>query len=127
MKEIQLHQYHLAGGWTILAGKTDADNDELSLKIAKQNDTWFHVRGCPGSHVILHSDLGNRPGRELLRTAAAVAAWHSKARRGNKVPVSFTLAKYVSKPKKAEPGSVIIRNDRVLIVKPSIPVQEEKL
>ena len=122
MKEIQLHQYHLPGGWTILAGKTDLDNDELSLRIAKQNDTWFHVRGLPGSHVILHSDHPDRPGRAQLKTAAAVAAWHSKARKGGKVPVVYTLAKYVSKPGKAEPGTVNIRNEKCLIVKPQLPV-----
>jgi predicted ribosome quality control (RQC) complex YloA/Tae2 family protein len=127
MKRIQLHQYHLAGGWTILAGKTETDNDELSMRIAKQNDTWFHARGCPGSHVILHSDHGNRPGKDLLKIAAGVAAWHSKARKAGKVPVSYTLAKHVSKPKQAEPGSVNIRNDRVLIVKPGLPSQEESL
>ena len=123
MKEIQLHQYHLQDGWTILAGKTDLDNDELSFRIAKQNDTWFHVRGFPGSHVILHSVNSERPGRQQLKTAAAVAAWHSKARKGGKVPVVYTLARYVSKPKKAEPGTVNLRNERLLIVKPQLPVQ----
>ena len=50
-------EYELPGGFEVLAGKTDADNDLLSLRTSKANDLWFHVRGLPGSHVILrHPD-----------------------------------------------------------------------
>src|SRR4051794_19029916 len=52
----RLLEYTLPGGWTVLAGRTEADNDRLSLKLAKANDYWFHVRGMPGSHVVLRCD-----------------------------------------------------------------------
>ena len=48
-------RYELPGGWTVLAGRTDEDNDYLSLKLASANDWWFHAHGCPGSHVLLRA------------------------------------------------------------------------
>ena len=29
-------------------------NDHLTFNIADVNDYWFHVKGVPGSHVVLH-------------------------------------------------------------------------
>ncbi len=49
------YEYELPGGWKVIVGKTDWDNDLLSLKVAKPNDYWFHVRGMPGSHVVLRA------------------------------------------------------------------------
>ncbi|MCP4402439.1 MAG: DUF814 domain-containing protein [bacterium] len=116
----QMFEYELPGEWTVLAGKTDADNDRLSLKIAKANDWWFHVRGMPGSHVLLRAKAGEEPDRETLKRAAAVAAYHSKARNGGMVAVSCTQARYVSKPRGAKPGTVSIRKESVLKVRPAI-------
>jgi predicted ribosome quality control (RQC) complex YloA/Tae2 family protein len=116
-----LHSYRLPGGWEILAGKTDADNDRLSLQVARPNDWWFHVRGMPGSHVILRHQAGLDPPRALLKQAAAVAAWHSKARGGGIVAVSATQARHVTKPRGAKPGTVSIRREIVLKVRPEIP------
>ena len=105
-----LHRYEV-DGWEILAGKTDRDNDRLSLKIAGPNDWWFHVAGMPGSHVVLRVPAGMDPPKELLKQAAAIAAYHSKARGGGVVGVSATPAPYVSKPRGAEPGKVAIRRE----------------
>lgn len=114
-------EYELPGGWKALAGKTDADNDFLSLKMAKPSDFWFHVRGMPGSHVVLKAKPNEEPDREILKCAAAVAAFHSKARKGGVVSVSCTRARYVTKPKGAKPGSVHIRKESVLKVRPGLP------
>ena len=113
--------YRLSGNWTVLVGRTDADNDRLSLKIAAPNDWWFHVRGMPGSHVILRCDRDADPDRDTLKRAAAIAAHHSKARDGGVVPVSATLARYVTKPRGAKPGTVQIRKEIVLKVRPALP------
>ena len=110
--------YLLEGRYTVLVGKTDADNDELSLRVADPNDFWFHVRGIPGSHVILRAPDGAEPGRQVLKAAAAVAAYHSKARGGGVVAVSCTRARYVTKPRGAKPGTVQIRKEIVLKVRP---------
>ncbi len=116
----QVFEYVLSGDWCVLAGKTEADNDRLSLKIAKPNDWWFHVRGMPGSHVILRAKEGETPNRDTLKKAAAIAAYHSKARNGGVVAVSCTRARYVSKPRGAKSGMVSIRKETVLKVRPAV-------
>jgi predicted ribosome quality control (RQC) complex YloA/Tae2 family protein len=116
-----LWRYELPGGWVVLAGKNDQDNDQLSLKIAKANDWWFHVRGLPGSHVVLQVPAGEEPDNNTLKLAAAVAAWHSKKRESNMVAVSCTQARFVTKPRGAKPGTVEIRKEKVLKVRPAIP------
>src|SRR5919197_914387 len=78
--QARLIQYALPGGWQVLAGRTDADNDRLSLNIAKPDDWWFHVRGMPGSHVLLRARPGDDPDRATLKRAAAIAAYPSKTR-----------------------------------------------
>jgi predicted ribosome quality control (RQC) complex YloA/Tae2 family protein len=115
-----IYEYKLRGDWEVLAGKTDVDNDFLSLKMAKPNDYWFHVRGMPGSHVILRAKPNEEPDRETLKRAAAVAAFHSKARNGGVVTVSCTMARYVTKNKGAKPGSVWIRKKSVFKVRPDL-------
>lgn len=117
----KLREYSTEGGYRVLVGKTDEDNDRLSLKIANPNDWWFHVRGMPGSHVVLRVEGGAEPPRDTLKEAAAIAAYHSKARGGGVVPVSATLAKYVSKPRGAKPGTVEITKEIVLKVRPGLP------
>jgi predicted ribosome quality control (RQC) complex YloA/Tae2 family protein len=106
----------------VLAGRTDEDNDRLSLEIASPNDWWFHVHGMPGSHVILQrrDDAAVDPDRATLKAAAAIAAYHSKARDAGVVPVSCTRARNVSKPRGAKPGTVSIRKETTLKVRPSI-------
>ena len=115
------YKYALGDGWMVLAGKTDADNDRLSAGKARPNDYWFHVRGMSGSHVVLAGPEGLSPTRAMLEQAAAVAAYHSKARNGGTTAVSCTQAKHVSKPKGAKQGAVRIRKETVLKVRPGIP------
>jgi len=118
----RLREYALPGGWKVLAGRTEADNDRLSLRLARPADWWFHVRGQSGSHVVLQGPAGEAPSSEILKAAAAVAAYHSKARAGGLVAVSCTQARYVSKPRGARPGTVQVRRETVLRVRPALPV-----
>jgi len=117
----RLYEYRLPGGWQVLAGRGEADNDRLSLKLARPNDWWFHVRGMSGSHVVLRARDDTEPDRETLRGAAAIAAYHSKARGGGTVAVSCTRAKFVTKPRGSKTGTVQIRKESVLKVRPGIP------
>jgi predicted ribosome quality control (RQC) complex YloA/Tae2 family protein len=113
--------YTLPGGWQVLVGRSDADNDRLSLHLAKPNDWWFHVRGMPGSHVVLRARPEADPDRATLKRAAAIAAYHSKARTAGVVAVSCTRARYVTKPRDAPPGTVNIGKELVLKVRPQAP------
>ena len=121
--DLRVYEYPLGDGWSIMAGHSDSDNDRLSLKIARPEDWWFHVRGMPGSHVILRcpEDIKEEPDKEMLKQAASVAAWHSKARSGGVVAVACTKAKFVSKPRGAKPGTVSLRKEIVLKVRPGLP------
>ena len=126
--ELRVYEYPLAEGWSIVAGHSDSDNDRLSLKIARPEEWWFHVRGMPGSHVILRcpEEGQKEPDKEMLKQAASVAAWHSKARSGGVVAVSCTKAKFISKPRGAKPGTVSLRKETVLKVRPKLPTGEMK-
>ncbi|MFA7369510.1 MAG: hypothetical protein WC334_07690, partial [Kiritimatiellales bacterium] len=79
------------------------------------------VHGLPGSHVILRGPEGGTPDAVIVKQAAAIAAWHSKARAAGIVPVSCTEAKNVSKPRGAKPGSVCIKREKTIKVRPSVP------
>ena len=120
-QEVKVYEYELPGGWKVLAGKTEEDNDTLSIRLAHPEDWWFHVRGMPGSHVLLRHRPDEDPDRETLKGAAAIAAYHSKAREGGMISVSCTRAKYVTKPRGAKPGTVTIRRESLLKVRPGIP------
>ncbi len=111
-------EYRLPGEWQVLAGKTNEANDYLSLRLARANDRWFHIRGMPGSHVILRVPPGAEPDRPTLELAASIAAYHSKARGAGTVAVSCTEARHVSKPRGAKPGTVTIHKEVVLKVRP---------
>ena len=113
--------YVLPGGWHVWAGRTARDNDQLSLKIARNDDWWFHVRGMPGSHVVLFVREGVEPPGHVVKQAAAIAAYHSKQRCGGTTAVTATRARSVSKPRGAPAGTVEIRKERVIRVKPEIP------
>ncbi len=113
-----LLEYHLPGGWVVLAGNSDQSNDHLSLKLARPSDLWFHIRGMPGSHVVLQVPAGAAPDRDTREQAAAIAAYHSKARGAGTVAVSCTEARHVSKPRGAPAGTVNIRKETVLKVRP---------
>jgi predicted ribosome quality control (RQC) complex YloA/Tae2 family protein len=112
--------YELPGAWTLLVGTSDADNDYLSVEVAEPDDWWFHADNVPGSHVILHAKTDEEPSRETLRQAAAVAAYHSKARNASSAPVHCTRARYVTKPRGAKTGTVRVARGKVLKVRPDI-------
>ena len=111
-------EYRLPGDWLVLAGRTDAANEYLSLELAGPGDLWFHIRGMPGGHVLLRVPEGRAPDRATEELAASIAAYHSKARSAGTVAVSCTEGRNVSKPRGSKPGTVTIRKERVLKVRP---------
>jgi predicted ribosome quality control (RQC) complex YloA/Tae2 family protein len=116
----RIFTYELPGGWTVLAGASDTDNDYLSTEVAEPNDWWFHADKVPGSHVILRARADAEPNREILKQAAAVAAYHSKARHASTVSVHCSRARHVSKPRGVKTGTVSVSRGRVLKVRPDI-------
>lgn len=120
VKDTRLIEYKLEDTWTVLVGRTEKDNDTLSLKIARANDWWFHVRGMPGSHVVLKVPPGEDPSKDILKKTASIAAYYSKGKTGGVVAVSCTRARFVTKPSGAKPGTVQIRKEIVLKVRPRL-------
>ncbi len=117
----KVHAYVLPGGWHVWAGRTAADNEKLSCKVARNDDWWFHLRGMPGSHVVLFVRDGIEPDNNTVKAAAAIAAYHSRMRGGGTVSVTGTRARFVSKPRGARVGTVSIRKEKKFKVKPAIP------
>lgn len=103
----------------VLVGKTAADNDRLTFKIAAQKDFWMHVSGESGSHVIVRNpdNLDALP-RDTLRYAASLAAKYSKAKNANKVTVHVARCKDVQKPRGMPAGKVILKRHRSVKVEP---------
>jgi predicted ribosome quality control (RQC) complex YloA/Tae2 family protein len=123
-KEIKdkFKRYVIDGKYFVFVGKDSRNNDLLTVSFAKLNDYWFHARSVPGSHVVLRNDntKENMP-KNILKKAAAIAAFHSKAKTAGILPVSFTQKKYVVKKKGMEPGKVALLKEDVLLVRPEIP------
>jgi predicted ribosome quality control (RQC) complex YloA/Tae2 family protein len=105
-------------GWEILVGKSAAGNDHLTMKIARPDDLWLHAEGMPGSHVLVRNPNAGTIPYDVLVKAAALAAFHSKGRNAGKVPVTYTRAGLVQKPKGAKPGLVTLQERKSLMVRP---------
>lgn len=112
--ESQPYRYKSPSGFEILVGRNNRQNDLLTFRSATEYDLWFHTQEIPGSHVLLRLEPGTRPDEKDLAFTADLAAFHSRARQSEQVPVVYTEPKYVYKPKGAKPGTVIYKNERVL-------------
>ncbi len=114
-------------GAEILVGRGAADNDRLTLRVAKGNDLWLHVRGQKGAHVVVRLPRkGAGPDQETLLDAAHLAAHFSDARGEPVVEVTHTRAKYVRKAKGSPPGAVTYSQDRTLNLRVE-PARTERL
>ncbi|OGU74167.1 MAG: hypothetical protein A2V93_07610 [Ignavibacteria bacterium RBG_16_34_14] len=118
----KFRNYLIHNKYNVFVGKDSKSNDLLTMKFAKQNDYWFHARGVSGSHLVLKNEnVKEGMSKNILKAAASLAAYHSKAKTSGMVPVSYTQKKYVIKKKGMEPGKVALLREEVLIVKPEIP------
>ena len=111
-------------GYEILVGRSNAQNDELTLKTARRSDVWLHTQKIHGSHVIIRAE-DTVPDDETLYEAACLAAYHSQGRNGGKVPVDYCLAKYVKKPRGSMPGMVIYTDYKTIAADSSDAVIEK--
>ena len=113
------HPFHFEtpDGLTILVGKNNYQNDKLTFKTASFNDTWFHTKDIPGSHVILRN-AGAELTEDNILLAANLAAHFSKSQGSSKIPVDYTEIRYVKKPSGSKPGFVIFTNQKTLYVTP---------
>lgn len=111
-------------GYTILVGKNNRQNDQLSLKSAHKNDIWLHVQKFHGSHVIIECAGAPVPD-DTVTEAAMLASFYSEVREGQNVPVDVTQVRCLKKPNGAKPGMVVYDRYRTVIVTPdrALPVR----
>ena len=106
------------GGYTVLCGKNNIQNEYITFKLASKTDYWFHAKNAPGSHVVMLTN-GEEPPAEDFTQAAEIAAYHSKAYGGQSVEVDYTFIKHIKKPPAAKPGFVIYHTNWSAIVTPN--------
>ena len=109
------------GQTIILVGRNNLQNDELTFKIAKKDELWFHAKDIPGSHVVITGNL--QPSDEVKTDAAELAAYFSKARLSNLVQVDMIETRKLNKPTGGKPGFVTYTGQKTL----RVTTDEEKI
>ncbi|MBV8198557.1 MAG: DUF814 domain-containing protein, partial [Candidatus Eremiobacteraeota bacterium] len=111
-------EFRTSQGSRILVGRSPLENAELTFRVARPEDLWFHARGIPGAHVILSRDDRGAVPDEDVTTAAELAAFHSRAKGSAIVTVDYTQRKHVRKQRAAPPGLVWYTHAQTIAVTP---------
>jgi predicted ribosome quality control (RQC) complex YloA/Tae2 family protein len=117
---INFRNYSTPNGFQVLIGRNNSQNDQLTFRVAGDYDLWFHAQEIPGSHVLLRLEPGAVPDKTDLQFVANLAAYYSRARQSEQVPVVYTEPKHVYKPKGAKPGIAIYKQERIIWGKPQM-------
>ena len=121
--KLRPREFTTAGGYRLLCGRNNLQNEQLTFRVAEKDDLWFHAKGVPGSHVILICG-GEEPPAEDYTQAAAIAAYYSAAA-GSPVAVDYTRVRHVKKPAGAKPGYVIYKTNYTAYVAPLATLAEK--
>ncbi|MDX2254893.1 MAG: NFACT RNA binding domain-containing protein [Pseudanabaenaceae cyanobacterium bins.39] len=122
------HRFITPNGFEVWVGRNNYQNDLISFRIANEYDLWLHAQEISGSHVLLRLPAGAIAEDIDLQVAANYAAYYSRARLSDRVPVVCTTPKYVFKPKGAKPGMVVYTHENILWGQPTqISYQFKKL
>jgi len=116
------HRYLTPNGFEVLIGRNNRQNDQLTFRVAGDYDLWFHAQEIPGSHLLLRLEPGAVAEEADLRFVANLAAYYSRARQSEQVPVVYTQLKHVYKPKGAKPGIAIYKQETILWGKPQMVI-----
>lgn len=115
-KMLPPEKYQAEDGTIILVGKNNLQNEQVSFKLSRRGDLWFHVKDIPGSHVLI---TGNpTPSDETITFAGELAAYFSKARYSNLVQVDVLDVKKLHKPTGTAPGFVTYDREKTIRVTP---------
>ena len=111
-------------GFPIYVGRNNRQNQELTLKFARKDDMWFHVKNGPGSHVIIKTD-GEELSDETILEGAALAAYYSRARQSAHVEVDYTKRQFIRRHPSNQPGLVIYTDFSTVAVTPEKTLVEK--
>ncbi|MGM0471390.1 MAG: Rqc2 family fibronectin-binding protein [Bacillota bacterium] len=111
-------KFRSSKGYDIRVGRNNKQNDRLVKYETSDQDIWLHAQNIPGSHVIIKNHTRDEIPQQTIEEAAHLAAYYSKGKQSSNVPVDYTLAKHVNKPKGAKPGMVYYENQQTLYVTP---------
>ncbi len=117
-KKERFRKLKIDSDWEIFIGRTKKENDDLTCRYARPNDWWFHTRIFHGAHIILRNYNKLEITPWLINLCSRLAAYFSKAKNSENVPVDYTLIKYVTKPHSSPPGYVVYKNHRTLYANP---------
>ncbi len=118
LKKSKPLEFVSSDGYTILVGRNNKQNDELTIRMAFSTDMWLHTKNIPGSHVLIRTNgTGEVPDNTLVE-AAQIAAYFSKAQNSKGVGVDYTLIKNIRKPNGSNPGFVIYDTNYTVFVDP---------
>jgi predicted ribosome quality control (RQC) complex YloA/Tae2 family protein len=109
--------FRCAPGIVVFVGRSAADNDALTFRVARPQDLWLHARGVEGAHVVLPLDKGKAPSPEALVDAAHLAAHFSGYRSEASVEVQYATRGHVRKPRGSPPGLVVVEPARAMLVR----------
>ena len=99
-------------GFIVYVGKDAKSNDYLTFNIADGGDIWMHVKGVPGSHVVIKTKEitstkeTSIPTKEIIKKAAELAKKNSKSPKDEKATVVYCQRKFVKKEKGMNDGQV---------------------
>lgn len=113
------HRFTTPNGFEVWVGRNNYQNDLISFRIAGEYDLWLHAQEISGSHVLLRLPAGAIAEDQDLQMAANYAAYYSRARQSDQVPVVCTIPKYVFKPKGAKPGMVVYTHEKIIWGQPT--------
>lgn len=111
-------------GYEIVVGRSDAENDQVTFRLARSTDIWLHAADYPGSHVIIRKTGREAVPQRAIIEAAQIAAFYSQAKRDSKVAVHYTEKKFVSKPPRSKPGLVRLSSFKTVLVEPVCSVEK---
>jgi predicted ribosome quality control (RQC) complex YloA/Tae2 family protein len=110
--------YLSPGGFEIVVGRNDKDNDTITFRLAGSQDIWMHAADYPGSHVIIRNPNRKDVPAKVIQEAAELAAFYSQAKQQDKVAVHYTQKKFVTKPPRSKPGLVRLSSFKTILVEP---------
>jgi predicted ribosome quality control (RQC) complex YloA/Tae2 family protein len=117
-KRRRIAAVELPSGGRVYLGRSPRENTEITFRIAKPNDLWFHARNVPGAHVVLQA-AGRKASSDEIATAAQLAAYHSRAKGSAAVDVDYTARKHVRKQRDGAVGTVWYTNAKTIRVNPA--------